>query len=292
MPTWEYLTTPLIIHNTAAILNNWGSEGWELVQVVPGPEGGLVAYLKRPVGGERPPRPRGPPRPPGRQAVRGRGLMAARGPPGRARHPAPGGRAARRRLRARRGRRATYVFTAGQLPFVDGALPGDRQGRRRPRARARRRRQGRTPARASSTRSPPCSAELGSLDRVTRIVKVVGFVASDPSFTGQPGVDQRRLRAARRDLRRRRRATRAPPSASRCCRSTRRSRSSSSSSSRSVASTQTTDAADPRAIAARRHPSFGLRDLLGDRASSPTCRRASWCRRSRGPPRHPAAGAA
>jgi hypothetical protein len=49
MPKWEYLTTPLIVHNTSAILNNWGSEGWELVQVVTGPEGGLVAYLKRPV---------------------------------------------------------------------------------------------------------------------------------------------------------------------------------------------------------------------------------------------------
>jgi hypothetical protein len=50
MTTWEYLTTPLLIHNTAAILNNWGKQGWELVQVVPGPEGGLVAYLKRPAG--------------------------------------------------------------------------------------------------------------------------------------------------------------------------------------------------------------------------------------------------
>jgi hypothetical protein len=49
MRRWEYVTTPLIVHNTAAILNNWGSEGWELVQVVTGPEGGLVAYLKRPV---------------------------------------------------------------------------------------------------------------------------------------------------------------------------------------------------------------------------------------------------
>lgn len=49
MQRWEYLTTPLIIHNTAAILNNWGSEGWELVQVITGPEGGLVAYLKRPI---------------------------------------------------------------------------------------------------------------------------------------------------------------------------------------------------------------------------------------------------
>jgi enamine deaminase RidA (YjgF/YER057c/UK114 family) len=31
-------------------------------------------------------------------------------------------------------------------------------------------------------------AEIGSLDRIKRVVKVVGFVASDPSFTGQPGV--------------------------------------------------------------------------------------------------------
>jgi hypothetical protein len=54
LTTWEYLTTPLLIHNTAAILNSWGKQGWELVQVVPGPEGGLVAYLKRPVGGESP----------------------------------------------------------------------------------------------------------------------------------------------------------------------------------------------------------------------------------------------
>ncbi|HMM95592.1 MAG: RidA family protein [Micrococcales bacterium] len=29
---------------------------------------------------------------------------------------------------------------------------------------------------------------VGDLDRVERIVKVTGFVASDPSFTGQPGV--------------------------------------------------------------------------------------------------------
>ena len=29
---------------------------------------------------------------------------------------------------------------------------------------------------------------IGDLDRVIGIVKVVGFVSSDPSFTGQPGV--------------------------------------------------------------------------------------------------------
>ncbi|MCM3697250.1 DUF4177 domain-containing protein [Microbacterium sp. CnD16-F] len=52
MTTWEYMTTPLLIHNTAAILNNWGKQGWELVQVVTGPEGGLVGYFKRPSGGD------------------------------------------------------------------------------------------------------------------------------------------------------------------------------------------------------------------------------------------------
>ena len=46
---WEYLTAPLLIHNTKAILDNFGRDGWELVQVVPGPGGGeqLVAYFKR-----------------------------------------------------------------------------------------------------------------------------------------------------------------------------------------------------------------------------------------------------
>ncbi len=49
MTTWEYLTAPLLIHTTKQILDNFGSEGWELVTVVPGPEGkGLVAYFKRP----------------------------------------------------------------------------------------------------------------------------------------------------------------------------------------------------------------------------------------------------
>ena len=52
MQRWEYITTPLIVHNTTAILNNWGEQGWELVQVVQGPEGGLVAYLKRPSASE------------------------------------------------------------------------------------------------------------------------------------------------------------------------------------------------------------------------------------------------
>jgi hypothetical protein len=51
MTKWEYLTAPLIIHNTKAILDNFGEDGWELVQIVPGPDGqGLVASFKRPKG--------------------------------------------------------------------------------------------------------------------------------------------------------------------------------------------------------------------------------------------------
>ena len=47
------------------------------------------------------------------------------------------------------------VFTAGQLPMVSGALPGDGQGRRRPRAGRRRSTPRPTRASARSTRSPP-----------------------------------------------------------------------------------------------------------------------------------------
>jgi hypothetical protein len=41
MTKWEYATVPLMIHATKQILDNWGEDGWELVQ---------VAYLKRPKG--------------------------------------------------------------------------------------------------------------------------------------------------------------------------------------------------------------------------------------------------
>ncbi|MEI6648846.1 MAG: DUF4177 domain-containing protein [Actinomycetes bacterium] len=48
---FEYVTVPLLTHATKQILDNWGSEGWELVQVIPGPGNGdqLVAYMKREV---------------------------------------------------------------------------------------------------------------------------------------------------------------------------------------------------------------------------------------------------
>lgn len=46
---WEYATVPLIVHATKQILDQWGEDGWELVQVLVNPDsGGLVAYLKRP----------------------------------------------------------------------------------------------------------------------------------------------------------------------------------------------------------------------------------------------------
>ena len=47
----EYVTVPLLTHATKQILDNWGSEGWELVRVIPAPGGGdqLVAYMKREV---------------------------------------------------------------------------------------------------------------------------------------------------------------------------------------------------------------------------------------------------
>ena len=45
----EYVTVTLLTHSTKQILDNWGSEGYELVQVIPAPGGGdnLVAYMKR-----------------------------------------------------------------------------------------------------------------------------------------------------------------------------------------------------------------------------------------------------
>jgi hypothetical protein len=46
---WEYLTAPLLIHNTKAILDNFGRDGWELVQVTTGMSAEqLVAWFKRP----------------------------------------------------------------------------------------------------------------------------------------------------------------------------------------------------------------------------------------------------
>jgi len=80
-------------------------------------------------------------------------------------------------------RTGDLVWTSGQLPFVDGALPAT--------------------GRVGAEVSPETAAELArtcalnalaavnelvGLDTVRRVVKVVGFVASAPGFYGQPAV--------------------------------------------------------------------------------------------------------
>ena len=75
------------------------------------------------------------------------------------------------------------LFTAGQLPFVDGALPAtglvgaevsaeDANGY----------------ARLAALNLLAAADAAVGLDAVVRVVKLVGFVASAPGFTGQPGV--------------------------------------------------------------------------------------------------------
>lgn len=75
------------------------------------------------------------------------------------------------------------VWTSGQLPVVDGELPAT----------------GKVGAEVSVERAQELArtaalnalaaidAEVG-MDNITRVVKVVGFVASDPSFTEQAAV--------------------------------------------------------------------------------------------------------
>ncbi|MET4592102.1 RidA family protein [Arthrobacter sp. 754] len=86
-----------------------------------------------------------------------------------------------------------HVYTSGQLPFVNGRLeatgkvstgtegyadeptvsPEDAK---------------RFAAICAVNALAAVKSVIGDLDRITRIVKVVGFVSSDPTFTGQPGV--------------------------------------------------------------------------------------------------------
>ena len=50
MTKLEYLTAPILSHVSQQILNNFGSDGWELVTVAPGPTPEtMVGYFKRPL---------------------------------------------------------------------------------------------------------------------------------------------------------------------------------------------------------------------------------------------------
>jgi enamine deaminase RidA (YjgF/YER057c/UK114 family) len=76
------------------------------------------------------------------------------------------------------------VYTSGQLPFVDGAMQATGKVGAEVTADA-----AAGLARTCALNALAAAASvIGSLDRVTRVVKVVGFVASAPDFTGQPGV--------------------------------------------------------------------------------------------------------
>jgi enamine deaminase RidA (YjgF/YER057c/UK114 family) len=76
------------------------------------------------------------------------------------------------------------VFTAGQLPFVDGALPATGKVGAAVTAE-----EAAGLARQAALNALAAAADaIGSLDRVTRVVKAVVFVNSAPGFTGQPGV--------------------------------------------------------------------------------------------------------
>ena len=167
MATWEYATVPLIVHATKQILDQWGEDGWELVQVLTGP------------GRQRA----------GRLPEAGEGLS----------------------MSAVEDRLAELGLTVPDVADAGGGLrpggPGrhaastppascrwcrragaDRQGRRRPRARVRRRTPRSSREVCALNAIAAVKSVVGDLDKVTQVVKVVGFVASDPAFTGQPGV--------------------------------------------------------------------------------------------------------
>ncbi|MEP6525780.1 MAG: RidA family protein [Nocardioidaceae bacterium] len=81
-------------------------------------------------------------------------------------------------------RTGNHVYTSGQLPMRGGKLITT----------------GKVGGEVTAEEAIDCArqctlnaiaavrAEVGDLSRVTRVVKVVAFVASTPDFTGQPGV--------------------------------------------------------------------------------------------------------
>jgi len=81
-------------------------------------------------------------------------------------------------------RSGNMVYTSGQLPLVEGELIAT----------------GKVGAEVDEATAIECArvcalnglaaivSVVGDIDRVTRVVKVVGFVASAPEFTGQPAI--------------------------------------------------------------------------------------------------------
>ena len=80
-------------------------------------------------------------------------------------------------------RSGDHVWTSGQLPMVDGQLPAIGKVGGQVTAE-----QAQELARTCALNALAAIDALVGLDSVVRVVKVVGFVASVPDFTGQPGV--------------------------------------------------------------------------------------------------------
>lgn len=75
------------------------------------------------------------------------------------------------------------VWTSGQLPFVDGQLPATGKVGAAVSAE-----DAAEYARASALNALAAIDALVGIDKVTRVLKIVGFVASAEGFGGQPGV--------------------------------------------------------------------------------------------------------
>lgn len=81
-------------------------------------------------------------------------------------------------------RTGNLVYTSGQLPFIDGALPATGKVG------------GAISAERGAELAGTCALNalaavqgvIGDLDKVVRVVKVVGFVNSTPDFTAHPAV--------------------------------------------------------------------------------------------------------
>ena len=81
-------------------------------------------------------------------------------------------------------RSGSLVFTSGQLPMVDGVLP--KTGKVGAEVSAEEAKE--LAQRCALNALAAIKAEIGDLARIRRVVKLVGFVASAPEFTGQPAV--------------------------------------------------------------------------------------------------------
>lgn len=80
-------------------------------------------------------------------------------------------------------RAGNQVWTSGQLPFVEGALPATGKVGAKVSAEDAQRF-----ARLAALNAIAAVDDLVGIDNVARVLKIVGFVASDASFTGQPAV--------------------------------------------------------------------------------------------------------